>query len=79
MMRRSKEVPAPGTYNDQQQWMKIKRNLACGTLFGKGLRKIVLDTSVTPKQTPGPGSYRAPSEFGTYNPDYGTESAPRLG
>jgi hypothetical protein len=61
------QIPAPGSYNDDEQWQKTKRNLGTGTLFGKGIRRIVLDTSVTPKQTPGPGTYRAPSEFGVYD------------
>ena len=71
-IRRIAEIPGPGQYDPRTEVSpngtyfvdKFKNSQA--PLFTKQQRLVTLDPSETRKITPGPGTYKAPTEFGYY-------------
>lgn len=70
--RRAAAIPGPGQYdpktevNSQGAYFLDRLKNSCAPIFTKQQRLVTLDPSETRKITPGPGTYRAPSEFGYY-------------
>lgn len=72
MIRRASEIPGPGQYdpktdqNSSGSYFLEKFKNSQAPVFPRQTRLVTLDPSETRKITPGPGTYRAPSEFGYY-------------
>eukprot|EP00347_Sterkiella_histriomuscorum_P008017 403346688 len=64
-LRRSMEMPGPGQYDGFTTFYKTKKNYGA-TVFGR--QKRLEELQSIRKNTPGPGTYRALSEFGYYDP-----------
>jgi hypothetical protein len=58
-IRRIAEIPGPGHYDP-------RTDVSPAPLFTKQSRLVTLDPSETRKITPGPGTYKSPTEFGYY-------------
>ena len=58
-IRRIAEIPGPGHYDP-------RTDVSPAPLFTKQSRLVTLDQSETRKITPGPGTYKSPTEFGYY-------------
>jgi Sperm-tail PG-rich repeat len=71
-IRRAAEIPGPGQYelktdvNAQGTYFVDKYKNSQAPVFTKQSRLVTLDPSETRKITPGPGSYKMPTEFGYY-------------
>ena len=71
-IRKAAEIPGPGQYdpktnvNPNGTYFVDKYKNSQAPVFTKQSRLVTLDVSETRKITPGPGSYKAPTEFGYY-------------
>lgn len=71
-IRRAAEVPGPGQYdpktdvNANGTYFVDKFKNSQAPVFPRQSRLVTLDISETRKITPGPGAYKAPTEFGYY-------------
>ena len=71
-IRRASLLPGPGQYTPRIEGGHGPSRVC----FSKEPRLVTLDTSETRRITPGPGTYKSPSEFGYYDMSGG--STPKL-
>ena len=67
--KRASQIPGPGQYEPKTEignYVLDRYKNTNAIVFTKQQRLVTLDISETRKITPGPGTYRAPSEFGFY-------------
>ena len=65
-LRMSAQIPGPGAYKSKYDAIVRKSGVP---LIGKDPRKLIIETPNERINTPGPGTYRAQTDFGYYDDD----------